>query len=361
MPNWASERPWFCTAAPCGAVTAATVRLRARSAAGGMASSSAPITGSASRSTEYATVPCGPARSTSVRRRSPLSEETETNSGRTGPATGASGPRIPEVSQAAAASAGAVQATAARAMTAIPLGDRQRPERSLPCSPSPVASTASSRPAPANASAGPGQARTVPPPIAGVTMSLVSATAATSPSSAADHPASTSPRRRPKTSATTAASTRPAVTQNGGSPGPPGDSSSRDRAGRPRAASPAGCNPASRNSSDGWVARDILHGRRSTTGTTATIAASITTPGRPRRKARTPRAIAATAITQTSGTKAAATATSRPVAQAARRARRRPWVKTRAATTVINGSRTSTSAVPRRPAATAPMPTGSSA
>ena len=135
----------------------------------------------------------------------------------------------------------------------------------------------------------------------------------------------------------------------------------RDRAARCDEASPGGCSPASRSSWDGWVARAMLHGRSSTTGTTATIAASIITPGPPRRNTSAPMAMAATVSTQTSGTKATATATRRAAAQAARRARRGPWVKTRAATTAISGSRTSTSAVPRRPAATAPMPTGSSA
>src|SRR6266576_235251 len=219
MPNWVSERPWFCTEPPYGAVRVATLRLRARCAAGGTASSLAPIRGSVSRSTEYATLPRGSARSTSVRRRSPVAEETETNSGSTGPADGATGPRTPDVTQAAAASAGAAQATAASARTAIPLGARHPPEPSLSWNRSPQARTARSRPAPANASASPGQARTGPPPTAGVTMSLLTAAAASRPSSAAAHPASTSLRRPLATSATAAARTRPAVTQNGGQPG----------------------------------------------------------------------------------------------------------------------------------------------
>jgi hypothetical protein len=68
-----------------------------------------------------------------------------------------------------------------------------------------------------------------------------------------------------------------------------------------------------------------------------------------------------TPTTQISGTKAAAIATTRPVAQAARRARRGASVKIRAASMAMTGMRTNTTAEPKRPPATAPMPTGSSA
>ncbi len=80
-----------------------------------------------------------------------------------------------------------------------------------------------------------------------------------------------------------------------------------------------------------------------------------------RRKTTAASRAASTATTQISGAKAAAIATTRPVAQAARRARRGGSVKIRAASTAMTGMRTKTTAEPKRPAATAPMPTGSSA
>src|ERR1035437_8811193 len=54
-------------------------------------------------------------------------------------------------------------------------------------------------------------------------------------------------------------------------------------------------------------------------------------------KATAPSPAASTAATHTSGTKAAAIATTRPVAHAARLARRRGWVRVRAATTPRRG------------------------
>ena len=66
-------------------------------------------------------------------------------------------------------------------------------------------------------------------------------------------------------------------------------------------------------------------------------------------------------ISQNSGTKAATTAVSSPAAQAARRARRRGAVKTLPTSTATGGRSTSRTAVPSRPDATAPIPTGSSA
>ncbi len=70
---------------------------------------------------------------------------------------------------------------------------------------------------------------------------------------------------------------------------------------------------------------------------------------------------ASTATTQVNGTKAAAIAITRPVAQAARVARRGGWVNIRPASRAISGIRANTTAVPSRPAAMAPIAMGSSA
>ena len=82
---------------------------------------------------------------------------------------------------------------------------------------------------------------------------------------------------------------------------------------------------------------------------------------RPRPRVTAASTAAATATTQISGTNAAAMARNRPVAQAARRARRPAAVNIRAATMPMSGISANTTAAPNRPAATAPMPTGSSA
>ena len=117
------------------------------------------------------------------------------------------------------------------------------------------------------------------------------------------------------------------MTQAGGSPGPPGLSSSSDSGRRPAAASPGRTRPASPKNADGLVTRWKVQGMRMMAGTTATIAALITVraPSQGQAAAAATRAITATG--QASGTKAAAIAISRPAAQAARRAargRRRP-------------------------------------
>ena len=153
------------------------------------------------------------------------------------------------------------------------------------------------------------------------------------------------------------------MTQAGGSPGPPGRSSSTD-SGRSAAASPGRSIPASRKNADGLVTRWKVHGTRTAAGTTATIAALIAV-ARPSLGFRAHAAARPTAarmvIGHTSGTKAAATAVSRPAAHAARRARLGGPVSIRPAAMPMSGSRTKATAVPMRPAATAPIATGSSA
>ena len=68
-----------------------------------------------------------------------------------------------------------------------------------------------------------------------------------------------------------------------------------------------------------------------------------------------------TPSTQVSGANAAARPMSSPVAQAARRACRGAAVSIRPALSPISGSSVKATAVPRRPAATAPVATGRSA
>ena len=105
----------------------------------------------------------------------------------------------------------------------------------------------------------------------------------------------------------------------------------------------------------------MVHGSSRTSGTPAAMARFSAVPRRAAPKASAARQAAISAITQTSGTNAAATATPSPVAQAARRASRGGWVNIRAAIMAISGSSTKTTAVPIRPAATAPVATGSRA
>ena len=98
-----------------------------------------------------------------------------------------------------------------------------------------------------------------------------------------------------------------------------------------------------------------------TAGTTATITALMTVRGPSQGQATTAPRAAITATAQASGTKAAATAVSRPAAQAARRAASGVPVSIRPIMMPISGSSTKATAVPIRPAATAPVTTGSSA
>src|ERR1700744_3229877 len=105
---------------------------------------------------------------------------------------------------------------------------------------------------------------------------------------------------------------------------------------------------------------------RSTPGTSATIQALITVRGPSQDQAAVAATAAITATGQASGTKAAVTAVSRPAAQAARRAGRRDGeaggggaVSTRPTMMPTSGSSTKATTVPIRPAATAPVATGS--
>src|SRR5271168_887321 len=100
---------------------------------------------------------------------------------------------------------------------------------------------------------------------------------------------------------------------------------------------------------------------RTAAGTAATITAFSTVRGPSQRQAATAPSAATAAIAQTSGTKAAAIATSKPDAHAARRAARGDPVSIRLIVIPVSGSRTKATAVPMRPAATAPIATGSSA
>ena len=100
---------------------------------------------------------------------------------------------------------------------------------------------------------------------------------------------------------------------------------------------------------------------RSTAGTTAMIQALITVRAPSQDQAAAAATAAITATGQASGTKAAATAVSRPAAQAARRATCGGAVSTRPTMAPISGSSTKATAVPIRPAARAPVATGSSA
>ncbi len=219
---------------------------------------------------------------------------------------------------------------------------------------------ASSRPAAATAVATPGQALIAVPPGA-VTRTRLTTSATTSPPSAMAQPAYTTGIRLRASRAQNAGRTSPAVTQAGGSPGPPGLSSSTDSGRRPAEASPGRWTPASRKNAEALVNRWKVHGMRTTAGTAAAMAA-LTAVARPSQgqAAITPTA-ATTAIGQMSGTKAAATAMSRPAAHAARRARRGGPASIRPTAMPMSGSRTKATSVPIRPAATAPIATGSSA
>src|SRR5580692_6410985 len=96
-------------------------------------------------------------------------------------------------------------------------------------------------------------------------------------------------------------------------------------------------------------------------GRAAAITA-LTTVRRPSQgQATTAASAASTAIGQTNGTKAAAIAMIRPVAHAARRAARGGAASIRPIMRPASGSSTKATAVARRPAATAPIATGSSA
>ncbi len=279
------------------------------------------------------------------------------------------GPPTPVASQYPAASTGADAATAKPASAARPgqpvLGIRPEAGGPARCGAGPTASirgvAASSRPAAAIAIAIPGQALTAVPPGGGVSRTRLTTRAMTSPESPMPHPVYTRAGRRRASSAQNAGSTSPAVTQAGGSPGPPGLSSSNDFGRRLAAASPGLSNPASPKNAEGLATRWKLHGMRTAAGTAAAIAALTTVRGPSQRQAATAPSAATTAIGQISGTKAAAIAISRPAAHAARRAARGGPARIRPVMMPTSGSSTKATAVPTRPAATAPIATGSSA
>ncbi len=213
----------------------------------------------------------------------------------------------------------------------------------------------------------PGQALTAGPPCGGVTLIRLTTRATTSPASAMAQPEYTRAARLRSSSAPNAGSTRPAVTQTGGSPGPPGLTRSSDSGRNPAAAMPGPASPASSRKAAGLANRWKVQGRRTTPGTTATITALSAADGGSRRHAASAASAAATAIAQISGTNAAATAISRAAAQAALRVVKRDALaddgpaRIRPKAIPMSGSRTKATAVPMRPAATAPMATGSSA
>ena len=104
-----------------------------------------------------------------------------------------------------------------------------------------------------------------------------------------------------------------------------------------------------------------VQGSSRTAGTTAAMPRLLSTDGRRMPTVTAATTAARTATTQINGTKAAAIAMVRPVAQAARLARLGGWVNIRPASRAISGSSAKTTAVPSRPAATAPIAIGSSA
>ena len=124
---------------------------------------------------------------------------------------------------------------------------------------------------------------------------------------------------------------------------------------------PAVCTPASVTNAIGSVSRCSDQGKSTKNGTTATMAAFTGSAASSQRRAASTPSANTTPRIQASGAKAAATATSRPTAQAARRAFLGVPVSIRPALIAISGSSTNATAVPRRPAATEPIATGSSA
>src|SRR6202167_3135805 len=310
-------------------------------------------------------------RRTSVLGRSGPADVAATKAGRICGAAVVSGPGTPVVSHQPAASSGA-DAVAARPAIRVSVRHRGRPSdgRSRPAArhtASITGTAASSRPAAAMAIATPGQALTAGPPCGGVTRIRLTTRATTSPASAMPQPEYTRAVRLRSSSAQNAGSTRPAVTHTGGSPGPPGLSSSSEAGRSPAAAIPGPASPASSRKADGRANRSKVQGTRTTPGTTATITALDAVAGGSQRHAASAASAATTAIAQINGTNAAATAISRAAAQAALRVVNRDGtvedgpVRTRPRAMPMSGSRTKATAVPILPAATAPMATGSSA
>ncbi len=198
------------------------------------------------------------------------------------------------------------------------------------------------------------------PPSLGATVDRLTASAAAKPATATDQPATTSPVRRLSASETSARA-KPAVTHAGGSPGPPGCSSNSDAGRRDAADSPSGVSPASSRNADGLDSSRSDHGNKTRNGVAITIAALSSETGHTQRRAASSTSTRPATITHASGTNAAAIAVSSPVAQAARRAARGEEVSIRAAAWASSGNRMKAVVVPSRPAATAPIATGSKA
>ena len=151
------------------------------------------------------------------------------------------------------------------------------------------------------------------------------------------------------------------MTHTGGRPGPPGLRASSVAGDSPAVVSPWADRPASERKADGLPSRCSDQGKSSRNGTTATISALTGSLATSQRRTATAATANATPRTQASGANAAASATSSPVAHAARRAWRGAAVSIRPALTAASGATMKATAVPRRPAATAPVATGSSA
>src|SRR5262249_22982094 len=194
------------------------------------------------------------------------------------------GPRTPPLTQYPAASSGAVAATAsaapANSLRGLP-GPAVVPDPApallvpdpAPASPQTTSAShcaagaaASSRPSAATASAAPGQPLPGWPPPAGVTLTRLTTTAPRKPPAATHHPAAVSPGRRCGSSVASTASPIPAVTQAGGSPGPPGLSSSNADGRSPAVGRAGDWGPAPAGEGGGGGTRGRGHGDNSTRG-----------------------------------------------------------------------------------------------
>ncbi len=133
----------------------------------------------------------------------------------------------------------------------------------------PIAAAASSA-MPLSRVAGPAQAATGRPPEAGVTLVPATTTAKSRQAPAAPQAASTARRRSARSSAASAASTTPAESQTGGTPAPPGLTSSRP-SGAARWPSKPG-RPASSSSREGWPSTCRDQGASTRTGTPSVTA-----------------------------------------------------------------------------------------
>src|SRR6185437_649551 len=147
----------------------------------------------------------------------------------------------------------------------------------------------------------PGQPAAGWPPAGGVTVTRLSRTAASRPTTATVQPAMTSPVRLTGSTSPSRATANPTVTQIGGTPGPPGLSASSAVALSPCVVRLAVDRPASERKAAGLDSRCTDQGNSTKNGVTTTIAAfSGLTALSQRRAARVPRANT-TPSTQVSG------------------------------------------------------------